>query len=205
MENTAQGREGGEQNRLQATHNLPPTEKIMATPTTTTTTVRPVTVPKPDARNGNIGTFETIAKWSMGEGQPQGSAKGTFTGPAEPSVLVAFYNTLDQEGKNRFYRDWYYGADLRKKASLRPAASQDSPWLTRDNIRYNLFDGQRINIKTNAKLLELPLAKRIAAINTGFQDADNFGAEPKDAFVVAKKMLLEAKLATETNGRLAMK
>ncbi|SRR5258705_4038066 len=202
MESTAQGREGGERNRLQATHNLPNERNTMATPATTTTTIRPVTVPVPQSKAGHIGTFETVAKWSTGEGQPQGSAKGTFTGPADPASLVAFYNALDQESKNRFYRDWYYGADLRKKASLRPAAAEDSPWLTRDGIRYNLFDGQRINVKTNAKLTDLPLAKRIAAINTGFQDADNFGSEPKDAFIVAKRMLLEAKQATESNGRL---
>lgn len=172
----------------------------------TTTTGRAVTIPVPKTKNGNIGTFETVAKWSMGEGQPQGSATGTFTGPADPGVLVAFYNTLDAESKNRFYRDWFYGADLRKKASLRPAAAEDSPWLTRDNIRINLATGERINSKTNAKLPALPLEKRIAAVNTGFADADTYGGEPKDCFVAARKLLLSEGLAVEANGgRLAVK
>lgn len=174
----------------------------MATPATPTT--KAVTVPVPKTKAGIIGTFETVAKWSMGEGQPQGSATGTFTGPAAPVDMEAYLKTLDAEGRNRFYRDWYYGADLRKKASLRPAASEDSPWITRDGIKINLFSGERVNTKTNVKMPDLPIEKRIAAINAGFADADNLGGEVKSQFVVARKMHVDAKTATEANGRLAL-
>jgi hypothetical protein len=177
----------------------------MATATTATPKVqRAVEIPTPKSKVGAVGTFETTAKWSMGEGQPQGSATGTFTGPADPMAIENYLKGINADERARFYRDWWYGADLRKKGALRPTATEDSPWITRDGIKINLFSGERINVKTNARQPELPLVKRIAAINTGFADADNYGGEPKSQFVVAKKMHLEAKTAIEQNGRLAV-
>lgn len=203
MVNTEKG--GGSKSAVltgETYNNKPMETKTMAT----TTTGRAVTIPVPKSKNGILGTFETTAKWSMGEGQPQGSATGTFTGPSDPVSIEKYLATLSAEDRNRFYRDWFYGADLRKKASLRPAAAEDSPWLTRDNIRINLATGERINSKTNAKLPALPLEKRIAAVNTGFADADTYGGEPKDCFVAARKLLLSEGMAVEANGgRLAVK
>lgn len=173
----------------------------MATVQTPQTDVK---IPVPTTKSGAIGTYTTVAKWAQGEGQPQGSASGTFTGPATPADIEVYLKPLNSAERARFFRDWFYGADLRKKASLRPAASEDSPWITRDNVRINLATGERLNTKTNIKLADLPLEKRIAAVNTGFADADTYGGDPKSCFVVAKRMLLEGKVAAEANGKLVV-
>lgn len=155
---------------------------------------------------GAVASYETTATWSMGEGQPKGSAKGLFDGPTYPSAdaIVAYLKTLDVAGVTEFFDSWFYGRSLKRKAKLRPVSSEDSPWITRDGIRINLFTGERINVKTNAKLPDLSMEKRIAGINAGFADADTYGNEVKGNFVVARKMHLDAKTGAEANGKLVV-
>jgi hypothetical protein len=156
------------------------------------------------SKDGAVGLFETVAQWSVGDGKPKESKTGTFSGPADAGSMEAYLKTLDGEGRTGFFTAWLYGADLKKKAQLRPAAAVDSPWIARDDININLATGERINKKTNEKLSALAIEKCIAAVNAGMDGAASLGTEPQSAFVVARRMLLESKVAADASGKLVV-
>lgn len=182
-------------------------------------------------RNGAVGTFETVAKWSQGEGKPMDSKKGSFTLAAEPGVLVAYLGTLspglDEKGQSNVvpsisadgvvgpltlgyaWECMLYGLDLKVKARLRPAAGVDSPWISREDnkgvsIKINLATGERVNGSTGEKMAAMPIERCIGAVNAGIAEAANLGSDPRNAFVVARRMLLESKVAREANGALVL-
>lgn len=171
-------------------------------------------------RNGATGNFETVAKWSVGEGK-QESKTGTFSGPADAENLVAYLQGIEP-GKEDAYptydaktgsmgplNRWFayeclmYGLDLKVKAKLRPTAAVDSPWIVRDEVRINLATGERIR-KDGAKAPALALDKRIAFINMGIGQATLLGNDAPAALLVAKRMLVESKEAREANGALVI-
>lgn len=156
---------------------------------------------------GNIATYKTVAKWTVKNpdgSEKQESASGTFTGPAGPETLVAYFQSLKADEQAAFLEAWFYGADLKKKGGLRPAVSAESPWVSRDGVKINLATGDRID-KEGVAMKLLPIEKCIGAVNAGFDDANMLEQQPKAAFVVARKMLLEAKKAVEKDGRLVVK
>src|SRR5712691_4735027 len=85
--------------------------------------------------DGPTGIYETTASWSVGEGKPKESKTGTFTGPATPGSVEVYLKTLDAAGRMTFFDAWFYGASLKKKAQLRPAAAADSPWISRAGVK----------------------------------------------------------------------
>lgn len=165
------------------------------------------------SKAGTTGTFETIAKWSQGEGKPMASKTGTFTGPAiDPArkddsgalaVLTGYISSVvtNDETAGAFFDSWLYGRDLKAKASLRPAAAADSPWISRDGIRINLGTGERIG-KDGAAMPNLALDKVIAFVQRAWDDATDLDLEPGGAVVVGRKMLLESGAAVERNGKI---
>jgi len=112
------------------------------------------------SKTGNVGVFETIAKWSVGEGKPMESKTGSFSMAHDASVLVPYLTALEAgkegdvpsinaDGKVGVLTRQYawecllYGLDLKTKARLRPAAGVESPWISRDGMKINLATGER--------------------------------------------------------------
>ena len=182
-------------------------------------------------RSGAVGTFETVAKWSQGEGKPMASKTGSFVAAAEPKVFVQYLGALeaglDDKGQSTTtpsisadgavgtltlgyaWECFIYGLDLKTKARLRPAAGVDSPWISREApdgtpVKINLATGERVNGKTGAAMPSLAIEKCIASVQAGIDAAVNLGSEPQGGFVVARRMLLESKVAREQGGRLVV-
>jgi len=182
-------------------------------------------------KQGNSGIFETVAKWSQGEGKPMAERKGTFTMAHSPATLVAWLGTLapglDDAGQSNMtpsisadgavgvptlgyaFECLLYGLDLKTKARLRPAAGADSPWIGRErpdgvNVKINLFTGEQLNAKTGEKMATLPVERCVGAVNAGIDAAVQIGAEPQGAYLTAKRMLIEAKKAKEEKGILVV-
>ena len=160
-----------------------------------------------ESQTGFIGTYKTTAKWTVKDAEGKErveSASGTFIGPASAETLVSYYQSLKADEQSAFLEAWFYGADLKKKGGLRPAVSAESPWVSRDGVKINLSTGDRID-KEGVAMKLLPIEKCIGAVNAGFDDANMLEQQPKAAFVVARKMLLEAKKAIEKDGRLVVR
>jgi hypothetical protein len=211
MKNNAAPERRAEQMAHPAVHSTPENTTV------STVTAQPnmTTEYGQKSRDGAAAIFETTASWSVGEGKPKESKTGTFGGPALPTatVIIDYVRSLNPENVVKFFDSWFYGASLKCKASLRPAAAVDSPWIARAgvkiggkvyDIQVNLATGERIDKKTSTKLEPLPIEKRLAAINNMLAEAASLGTEPGNAAVVARRMLLEAKQATETNGMLVV-
>lgn len=184
------------------------------------------------SKDGVVGMFETVAKWSQGEGKPQASRTGTFKAAHSASAFVDYLNSLpkglDDKGESNSvptmatdgsvgpltlgyaFDCFLYGLDLKVKARLRPAAGADSPWITRTDpkteksIKINLATGERQDAKSGEVLAKMPIEKCIAAVNAGIAAAVALGDEPQGAVVVARKMLIESKVAKEQNGNLVV-
>jgi hypothetical protein len=161
------------------------------------------------SKQGNVATYETTAKWTVKGGMPDGtdkveSATGTFVGPEGPDTLIAYYNGLKPDDKLGFLEAWFYGADLKKKAQLRPAVSAESPWIGRDGIKINLATGERLD-KDGKAMKPMAIERCIGAVNSGFDEAANLEMEPKGNFIVARRLLLESGKAAERDGKLVVK
>ncbi len=183
------------------------------------------------SKQGNVGTFETVAKWSQGEGKDMASKKGSFVTAHEPGAFIPYLQGLapglDDKGQSNTvptmsadgvvgpltlgyaWECMLYGLDLKVKARLRPAAGVDSPWISREDntgvsIKINLATGERINGKTGEKMPSMPIEKCIAAVNAGVSQAVALGSDPQGAILTARRMLLESKTAKEVNGALTL-
>lgn len=172
------------------------------------------------SKDGVVGMFETVAKWTEGEGATKitKSKTGTFSGPAilPPSdrekddgahaVLTAYFadNVKNDEQAGAFFDSWLYGRDLKAKAKLRPATATETPIISREGIKINLATGERTD-KDGKAMPTLPLEKCIAFINRAMDESNDLGIDPAGQVTYARGMLLASGNVVEKNGKLTPK
>lgn len=145
---------------------------------------------------GNVGYVET----QMKDGDKQVDVK--YSLPATPNAFKAYVASLpdakvpgdDEAWEGELADVWsmfWSGKDMRERASLREQAAAESTIIMVG--------------KKPIDLMALDVNKAVAAINGTFAVAAATGKDPQNAYVVARRKLLEGGKVVEQGGAVVVK
>ena len=147
---------------------------------------------------GHESTFEISVK------DVDKKVTAQFVAPTSPATFKAWVTALSETppnegGPSPLQKAWelhMYAADLKARARARESVVADSTIVRKDGREVDLMllgDGGKADYN-----------RTVAIVNAAYETASIIGGEPSRAFIVARRKLVDDKLATDHNGKLVV-